>query len=528
MHYRTPKPRFRPRTNQLLLATLLTGFITTLTTPPCWSQVINEDLKLLPHDGSMGHEFGQSIAIDNGIVAVGARNAGDIHYATGSAYLFDAFTGIQLAEMSLIDGAREDIFGYSIAIEGGVVAVGAPWRDVAGNNSGAAYLFSVPSGDKIATLLPTDGAPGDAFGISIAIDKGIVAVGSVTDDDNGHASGSAYLFNASTGVQIAKLLPSDGAEGDWFGHSIAIDNGVVAVGAPRVDDLDADDAGSAYLFDALTGLQIAKLLPSDGALNDEFGYSIAINNGIVAVGAWWDDDNGTDSGSVYLFDASTGVQIAKLLPGDGQADTWFGWSVAIDNGIVAVGTPRENENGHWSGSAYLFDASTNIQIAKLLASDGEYPDHFGWSIAFSNGVVAAGASKDRDNDTRSGSAYLFNINPYTNCLSLTAQDLIAGQTATFKITQGTPNAKAITVYGTKPGTTKIQNIAKYCATFGINNINQSKIIGGSNRTFDQNGQITFNLKIPNNTAGLNVLFQSAQHNTCPEECMSSLVKMIVQ
>ncbi len=132
-------------------------------------------------------------------------------------------------------------------------------------------------------LLPRDGASGHLFGNSIAIDNGVVAVGAIWDDDNGSDSGSAYLFDASTGVQIAKLLPSDGAAGDHFGLSIAIDDGVVAVGASG-DDVNGPNSGSAYLLDASTGAQIAKLLPDDGAAGDRFGHSIAINDGVVAMG----------------------------------------------------------------------------------------------------------------------------------------------------------------------------------------------------------------------------------------------------
>ena len=233
--------------------------------------------------------------------------------------------------------------------------------------------------NELAKLLPSDGAASDRFGYSIAIDNGVVAIGAKWDDDNGTNSGSAYLFDASSGAQIAKLVPGDGALGDEFGFSIAIDNGVVGVGAV-LDDDNGTDSGSAYLFDASTGAQIAKLLPNDGETGDNFGVSIAIDNGVVGVGAKFDDDNGHDSGSVYLFDASTGVQIAKLVPSDGAGEERFGHRIAIDSGVVAVGAVWDDDNGEFSGSAYLFDAATGAQIAKLLPSDGESRDQFGFSV----------------------------------------------------------------------------------------------------------------------------------------------------
>ncbi len=114
------------------------------------------------------------------------------------------------------------------------------------------------------------------------------------------------------------------------------------------------------------------------------------------------------------------------------------------------------------------------------------------------------------------------------CLDLTIDNLIAGEQATFTITGGTPNNKAITVYGLQQGSTVINNIAGYCATFEIQNINQNKIIGGINRTFDSNGEITFDLMIPNEAAGIEVFIQTAQKNTCPEECMSNLIEAVVE
>ena len=396
--------------NRFLHAALVTGFI--VIAAPARGQVINEDVKLLASDGAAFDNFGVAVSIDNGVVAVGALLDADNGTSSGSAYLYNASTGAQIAKLLPTDGAEGDRFGASIAIDNGIVAVGAPLKDDNGSSSGSAYLFNASTGAQIAKLLPNDGAVDDQFGISIAIDNGIVAVGA-WQDDNG--SGSAYLFNASTGAQIAKLLPNDPRVGDLFGNSIAIDNGVVAVGAFREGDREFNfpylsGSGSAYLFNASTGTQIAKLVPSDGSLADEFGFSIAISNGVVAVGVPQRDDNGSSSGSAYLFNASTGAQIAKLLPSDPTSGDNFGVSIAIDNGVVVVGAVYDDDNGFDSGSAYLYDASTGAQITKLLTSDALYLELFGQSVAIDNGVVAVGARNDDDNGSLSGSAYVFDTN----------------------------------------------------------------------------------------------------------------------
>ncbi len=377
---------------------------------PAPGQFLSQDLKLFPDDGAGDDQFGNSIAIADGVVAVGAHRDDDNGSDSGSAYLFDASTGAQLAKLLPDDGAADDQFGIFIAIGGGVVAVGARFDDDNGSDSGSVYLFNASTGAQIAKLLPDDGAADDGFGVSVAIAGGLVAVGASGDDANGLISGSAYLFNASTGAQTAKLLPDDGAAGELFGSSIAIADGIVAVGAFRDDD-NGPNSGSAYLFDASTGVQIAKLLPDDGAAGELFGTSIAIAGGLVAVGASGDDTNGPSSGSAYLFNVSTGAQIAKLLPDDGAANDFFGTSIAIADGIVAVGALLHSDSVPLSGSAYLFDTSTGAQLAEILPDDGAAVDAFGQSITMSAGVVAVGAPFDDDNGSASGSAYLFITNP---------------------------------------------------------------------------------------------------------------------
>ncbi|MCH8165013.1 MAG: FG-GAP repeat protein, partial [Planctomycetes bacterium] len=97
---------------------------------------------------------------------------------------------------------------------------------------------------------------------------------------------------------------NDGAADDFFGFSVAISGATAIVGAFQDDDNGAANSGSAYLFDTTTGRQIAKLLADDGAAQDLFGYSVAISGETAIVGAYFDDDNGSNSGSAYLFDAA--------------------------------------------------------------------------------------------------------------------------------------------------------------------------------------------------------------------------------
>jgi hypothetical protein len=362
--------------------------------------------KILAGDGAADDNFGTSVGISGTTAIVGAYL--DDHNGTdsGSAYLFNTTTGTQSAKLMASDGAAEDQFGWSVGVSGTTAIVGANDDDDNGGSSGSAYLFDTTTGAQIAKLTASDAAPGDRFGESVAISGTTAIVGALDDDDNGSQSGSAYLFDTTTGTQSAKLTASDGAAEDRFGISVAISGTTAIVGALYHDD-NGTDSGSAYLFDTTTGVQIAKLTASDGAAGDLFGQSVAISGTTAIVGARGDGDNGTNSGSAYLFDTTTGAQIAKLTASDGAAENYFGWSVAVSGTIAIVSAVGDQDNGFLSGAAYLFDTTTGAQIAKLTANDGALGDFFGYAVAIFDDIIMVGAIGDDDNGSGSGSAYIY-------------------------------------------------------------------------------------------------------------------------
>lgn len=371
------------------------------------AQVINEDFKLHPDNSNGGQLFGYSTAISGSTGIVGVYTSDELG-GSESAYLFDLNTGHQISMLTPIDGGPRDGFGISVAISNTTAVVGAYFDDENGFQSGAAYLFDTSTGHQIAKLLPNDGAEGDRFGHSVAISGTTVVVGAPWSDGNGSGSGAAYLFDAITGIQVAKLTSNDGAQGDQLGNSVAISGTTAVVGAYHDDD-NGDRSGSAYIFDTTSGQQIAKLLPSEGAAEDEFGSSVSISDTTVIVGASKYGDNGIESGAAFVFDKITGQQIAKLLPDDGATFDLFGYSVAISGTTAVVGAFRHdsNGNGNDSGSAYIFDTTTGQQIAKLLPSDSFSLDLFGISVAINGTTAIVGSYLDDDNGIASGSAYVF-------------------------------------------------------------------------------------------------------------------------
>ena len=400
--------------------------------------------KLLAADGTAGNDFGGSIGVSGTTAVVGADNDNDNGTYSGSAYLFNTATGAQIAKLVPADGAASDFFGISVAISGTTAVVGAHFDDDRGSNSGSVYVFDATTGSQITKLLAADGASNDNFGFAVAIDGTVAVVGAAWDDVSGSSSGSAYVFNAITGAQIAKLVPTDGAAQDYFGRAVAVSGTTAIVGAPWDDD-NGDTSGSAYLFDTTTGAQVAKLLPSDGASADYFGYAVAISGTTAIVGAWANDAPVANAGSAYLFDTTTGVQIAKLTAADAVAWDSFGEFVAIDGTTAVVGAPGDDDNGSGSGSAYVFDITTGAQLAKLVPGDGAASDEFGCAVAISGTTAAIGARQDDDNGTDSGSAYVFQAAGFHCLADMTTQGAPLGD-ARYGVPDGVIGAADISYY----------------------------------------------------------------------------------
>jgi FG-GAP repeat len=391
---------------QSLAATLILSMLSALS----HAQVLNENLKITAKDGLSDDVFGSSVAINKNFILIGAPSDDANGFDSGSLYIYNLI-GNFLRNVTPEDAILFDAFASAIDInDNGIAIIGATGGDGKSPDSGAAYLYNVAINSFISKLTPDDGAPFDNFGKAVALGPSFVAIGSPGHDFNGSSSGAVYLFNAIVGGFISKLTPSDGAQFDSFGASVAVDENIAAIGAPGDSD-NGIGSGSVYTFDMSTGLQLNKITPSDGAGGDNFGCAVSIKNGILAVGATGDDDNGSQSGSAYLFNAFTGEFISKLVPPDGQSFDQFASELKlISSEKIAIGSHGNDQNGTDSGAAYLFNTITNTFIVKFVPSDGATQDQFARSIAVYNDTVVIGSIGDDDLGSFSGSAYLFDIN----------------------------------------------------------------------------------------------------------------------
>ncbi len=370
------------------------------------TQAANEDFKLLASDGAISNYFGNSVSASDGRIAIGAHGI-----SNSSAYIYD-WDGSQWNETKLTasDGAYEDFFGYSIAVSGDRIVAGAHGDDDNYDNSGSVYIFDWDGTQWNETkITASDGAAWDRFGNSVSVSGDRIVVGSHYDDDNGSQSGSAYIYDwDGTQWNETKITASDGAATDYFGTSVSVSENRIVVSS-YYDDDNGSESGSAYVYD-WDGAQWneTKITASDGTASDNFGRSVSVSGDRIVVGANHDDDNGNSSGSAYIYDwDGSQWNETKLTAFDGVAADYFGQSVSVFNDLIVVGAYGDDNNtGSIGGSAYMyFWDGTQWNTTKLTPSDALGNKHFGYSVSVFNDLVVVGAFGDNYNGALSGSAY---------------------------------------------------------------------------------------------------------------------------
>ncbi len=273
-------------------------------------------------------------------------------------------------------------------------------------------------------LTASDANQYDYFGYSVSIDGDYAIVGARYSDMDGPYDnrGAAYIFKRTGTIwaQQDKLTASDAQPGDTFGCSVSISGDYAVVGAHSHNS----HTGAAYIFkrNGSNWSQVAKLTASDGAISDEFGFSVSISGDYAISGAYNDTDFGVNyCGSAYIFEKPvTGwvdmTETTKLFaydPGPTPSER-FGYSVAIDANYAIVGADLSSPSPQLddSGAAYIFKREGiywNQQPPKLTASDASGADWFGCSVAIDANYAIVGATGD-DIDAvngQTGCAYIF-------------------------------------------------------------------------------------------------------------------------
>ena len=283
--------------------------------PPGGWVNMTENAKLTATDGTGSDKLGFSVDISGNYVVMGAPEDDDNGVNSGSAYVFEMPVGgwsnmTETAKLTSSDGNGSDLFGYSVSISTNTLVIGAHLNDQGAVDRGAVYVFEMPGGGwsnatEDAKLLAFDGGGSDWFGYSVAISGDDVIVGAY--GDNG-LKGSAYIFQKFganwVSTSVSSKVEAYGSLGtDRFGYSVDIQNGTAVVGAPYFDDANVDQ-GVAYVFQKNDGvwnhrLGSITLKASDGTTDDRSGWSVSVSGGTIFSGAF--SSTGFDHGAVYVY-----------------------------------------------------------------------------------------------------------------------------------------------------------------------------------------------------------------------------------
>ncbi len=365
--------------------------------------------------------LGASVGISGDYAMVGVpEDDTDNGRDTGSLQVFfRSETGwVQHQKLHASDGVRGDEFGTALAMSGDYAIVGAPRKDDAGNNSGAAYIFTRQGTVWVeqAKLVAPDARPGDYFGISVAIDEDTVLVGGHRINKPTADAGSVYVFErlGNSWLLTAHLTAPDATKFAYFGFSVGIDDDTAIIGATR-DDEAGSDAGAAYVF-VRKGVEWtfqAKLLGNNTESEDNFGYAVDVDGNFAIVTS----PKNRGAGAAYIYEREGTVWEQKrnrvrirMIPIDRDGASAFGTSVDISGETAVIGATGGKVGQDVVGAAYVFTRNEPPfwnQHTKLTASDSRGGDQLGYAVALSGSEVIAGAPKHSAGGLGSGAAYIY-------------------------------------------------------------------------------------------------------------------------
>ena len=366
-----------------------------------------------------------------------------LSFATLITSGFSSVAGIspeRIIQVARLDGGQHNnLFGYSLALEGNILVVGDPYDDQAGVEAGAVTIFQSDQADgwkEITRVTPVDAEAGIHFGRDVAISGDLLAVGAPYDNDLWERSGSVYLFERNQGGadawgQVAKLVASDAYTYDQFGWAVAVSGDIVAAGAYTkmyggrvyIYEHDSEEPGE--------WVEVAQLNPDPPGLQDCFGEALDMEDDLLAVGAY---GGGDYSGSAYIFQrqpvSNEWQRMARFRAADTDGYHYFGYSIALHDWNLLAGAPGADG---MAGAAYIFTSNPSqpeiwIEQARLSASDATLGDYFGFGLDLSNDFAWIGSPLHTD---ASGAIYLYERdqggqNQWGEVIVMTGDDTIPG------------------------------------------------------------------------------------------------------
>ena len=337
-----------------------------------------------------------SLSSDGSIVAIGAaQNNGSGTNDAGHVRVYQNVSGVWVQIGSDIDGeANIDLSGVCVSLssDGSIVAIGANANDGNGNISGHVRVYQNVSGvwTQVGSDINGEAANNQSGeSVSLSSDGSIVAIGARYNQGNGVDSGHVRVYQNVSGVwtQIGSDINGEAAN-DYSGYSISLssDGNIVAIGAYQ-NDGNGSNSGHVRVYQNISGVwtQIGSDINGEAA-NDYSGHSVSLSSdgSIVAIGAYQNSGNGSDSGHVRVYKNISGVWtlIGSDINGEAAGDyCGYGISLSSNGSILAVGSNYNDGNGSNSGHVRIYSLSA------VLASDSFVQSSFLLYPNPSNGIM---------------------------------------------------------------------------------------------------------------------------------------------
>lgn len=308
--------------------------------------------------------------------------------------------------------------GHTVALDGNTLALGSPYDDIGGSDSGIVNIYNATTGALLFRLANPNPSIESYFGWSVAVSGNRVVVGAPEDDTGSNDTGIAYVYDLSSvtpTVPIHVLENPQAGQNDTFGWSVAIDGDRVVVGVPEGDSSQLD-VGGAYVYDLSSATPGAPVLHLDNpnTNGENFGVSVAVSGVRVVVGAAPDAANG-DSCRAYVFNLNSQTpEIPELTLADTTPTTndHFGIVVDISGTTVVVAAPQEDTGAQNAGTCYSYNVASPTPTVPVATINNPAPalnDTFGSSLALDGNRLMVGSHLDDQGGTDTGRAYVFDL-----------------------------------------------------------------------------------------------------------------------
>ncbi len=331
---------------------------------------------LFSPDMPVWQTFGMSVDIDGDTIVLGDAGADGSAPDIGQAHVFERTT-TGWSHVARLEGSGSVLyqaFGRDVAIEGDLIAIGAP-AGAAGPPAESVYIFERTAGGWTESARLESVSEYDLLGTSLDVDGGRIFAGISTFD---LAAGVHVWEPTAVGWNLSAVItrPADGST--RFGYAVDADGDTLVVTSDT--DGPAGPGGRAFVFREVAGAWSleAVLHAENPAAGDFFGSSVTLDGDLLAIGALRSNEAAPYGGAVELFERRGGVwtRVRILAPTDLAADDLFGSAGAMDDGRIAVAAHGSDAHAPLAGAAALYD---------LAAGRAESTC---WSAANSSGTPA--------------------------------------------------------------------------------------------------------------------------------------------